>query len=182
MENFPSDLNLLFHCSRLNGSPIQSITSPQRHVSLVSSKSNGSPSVYYYYTNNRQGSMNNNGQHQSAALASATRRKLQARSADNLLLWNMANKMRIRTCNKEWSVISCFLVRLTEKLFARWVEKALFAQFYAQLCRKLHSNQRLLCFSESRLKSSWLNQYQRKQLEENKYQTAIKHETMSCGT
>ena len=137
MENFPSDLNSLFHCYRLNGSPIQSITSPQRHVSLVSSKSNGSPSVYYYYTNNRQGSMNNNGQHQSAALASATRRKLQARSADNLLLWNMANKMRIRTCNKEWSRISCFLVHLTKKLFARWAFLHNFTRNSAENCTQI---------------------------------------------
>ena len=88
-----SNLNF-FNSSRVNGFAGQSSTSPMRKPNLIACKSNSvSGSAYYLVTSNNNRPMGSSrptvtiGQKNSAAvLAAARQRKLQARSADNLLL------------------------------------------------------------------------------------------------
>ncbi len=112
---------IIFFCffSRTNGSSVQSITSPLHKSSLVSCKTNGGGSAYYYITSttNSSNSNNNNNrqQHQqqqagtnngpSAALAAARQRKLQARSADNLLLWRKLKRDQLRSNELQQDVL-----------------------------------------------------------------------------
>ena len=84
---------LNFNYSRMNGSSGQSSTSPMRKPNLIACKANSvSGSAYYLVSNNNRpmgssGPTVTIGQKNSAAvLAAARQRKLQARSADNLLL------------------------------------------------------------------------------------------------
>jgi len=111
---------LPFRFSRMNGSSPISPAPSMRKPSLIAFKSNSVGGSVYYQINNNNRQMGSSGQtltvgssgqmSSAAVLAAARQRKLQARSADNLLLWRPSLFCVLRTkLNSEWE---CFFVIL----------------------------------------------------------------------